>query len=98
MARRKFHKIEFVVRGDSGFPTDMLRYDACYPESEEDSGKIDRSNRHEEGPFMIRLRSQDANVIRNGPTDDRWRSRGWQVVANTVTVYTDDGTPYPFGY
>ncbi len=31
---------EFIVRGFGEFPIDMLRYDKCWPKTEEDSAKI----------------------------------------------------------
>lgn len=82
----KYTRCKFQVTGSYAFPTDMLRYDACYPESERmDSAAIDAANRHENGPFTVTLISENEMVVRRGPTDGRWRSFGWQVVAGSFT-------------
>lgn len=33
-----------VTVGFGGFPVDMLRYDQCFPATEQDAGKIERRN------------------------------------------------------
>lgn len=61
----------FTVDGDYTFPLDMLRYDGCWPASSEDAVAMERK-----GPRTVTLISHF-----NPPTEARWRSFGWHVVA-----------------
>ncbi len=71
----------FTVTGSYRFPTDMLRYDCCYPQQQTDVAEIEKSlSREKPGPFKVTLASQ---IIRN-PTEDRWASFGWQVTDVTM--------------
>jgi hypothetical protein len=61
---------ELLVTGTGRFPFDMLRYDACYPKSEEDTR------------LMLGAGERQVKLIRVGhnttvATYDRWRSYGW---------------------
>lgn len=59
-----------VVEGPGAFPIDMLRYDACSPRSEPDSGAIaHRSERRE-----VHLNAWGMHI-----TPARWESFGWTV-------------------
>ena len=79
MARHKLTKVHlftFTVEGSGKFPTDMLRYDACWPVHE------DEARRLAEGPDDRELRTvklKCAAVNGHGPTVERWRSFGWVV-------------------
>lgn len=62
------------------FPIDMLRFDFCWPKTENDSAKILATF------YPGRYKSA---IIENGiellaektkPTEDRWESFGWEVV------------------
>lgn len=71
---------EFKVTGRSNFPLDMLRYDACYPGSQESVAEIqasfdprERMAREQRG-FEVTLRSQISE-----PTAARWNSFQWRV-------------------
>lgn len=72
--------IEFSVLGTGEFPTDMLRYDHCWPASQGDAASIDtwRERVTAEGkpyaPRVINLRGL------TGPTPRRWASFSWTVV------------------
>jgi hypothetical protein len=86
--------LKYQVRGTSGFPIDMLRYDAAYPDSETDSSKITRSVEHrivrEEYPnttdeqVTVNVRSYCYNKT-EWPTERRWQSFGWEVVPGSIT-------------
>jgi len=62
------------------FPLDMLRYDCCWPYSQEDVGHIQNT---------LGLRSLELNSInlkrrvlnkKDVPTEARWKSFGWTVL------------------
>ena len=73
---------EFTVEGTYPFPTDMLRYDQCWPKREaEDSVQL--------GEAMMLRRHTDPDRKRrvtlvtnlpNRPTAARWESFGWKVI------------------
>lgn len=63
--------IEFAVVGAGDFPTDMLRYDKCWPASEHNSLLV--------GGFGDTRRVELRGL--KMPTDARWRSFNWKVVA-----------------
>jgi hypothetical protein len=70
---------EFVVRGTSSFPLDMLRYDCCYPASQDGvSNMIGRGGSTRE----VTLKADSP------PTPGRWASFGWQVVKEEKKVRT----------
>ena len=72
----KLYERKIVVEGTGEFPFDMLRYDACHPASERDSGEMGRTEY--DSPRSIRL------IMTTGadrdPTTDRWASFGWLVI------------------
>jgi len=74
------YRYEFEVQGRYPFPTDMLRYDACFPLH---PGDVDRINAGIVGPEVhAPLRERPVFTIRlvsylKEPTVDRWRSFGW---------------------
>jgi hypothetical protein len=65
------------------FPLDMLRYDRLAPYTESDSGKIEASVREYRAPQApgIQLLHVGRPDSWHGPTEGRWESFGWQVVA-----------------
>lgn len=65
----------FIVHSQFGFPLDMLRYDACFPASGEDAGKIDRSLTNRETPLMVKIGRYVQNKS-SMPTIRRWESFG----------------------
>lgn len=69
--------MKFTVTGRVGFPIDMLRYDACYPATEADSGLIYKTL---EGGNTEAV-SVDLHMDHRtrGPTDGRWESFLWKV-------------------
>ena len=68
------NSIEFTVQGKSNFPLDMLRYDLCWPASEQDSYIIGLSHSEvrSERPYRIHLKGLKP------PTVARWNSFGWE--------------------
>lgn len=68
---------KFTVEGAGSFPTDMLRYDECFPDRSEDAICI--GDRFPEGTYRVTLRkkSEEKRVV---VTDRRWESFGWRVI------------------
>ena len=67
----------FTVTGQGLFPFDMLRFDLCYPKTENDSHVIERTTQRpraaagHESPFRVTL------ISSKHPTEERWGSFGW---------------------
>ena len=83
MMRGKHYFYKLTVSGKGLFPTDMLRYDQCFPCSERDSASIDDPHRY--GDMSGEIRTVElcaSNVNPNWqPTTGRWNSFNWQVVS-----------------
>lgn len=73
----KVYRTILVVEGIGKFPIDMLRYDACCPDTEEDSLELERADPAKRR--QVRLRRFSINGL--PATVPRWRSRGWDVVS-----------------
>jgi hypothetical protein len=71
----------FTVEGTYPFPTDMLRYDACWPATDHDTVQLSEacSLRRTSDPKRKRQVKLYTNAI-NRPTVGRWESFGWKVV------------------
>jgi hypothetical protein len=67
--------ITFQVTGKGDFPFDMLRYDLCWPASEQDA-RLLPTDRHPYTGRTINLKGLKT------PTAARWASFGWNVVAS----------------
>lgn len=64
---------EATVSGSGEFPFDMLRYDACFPATEAETGRM-----MERGVRDVRVRAMSTN--KHAPwTTPRWESFGWRV-------------------
>ena len=65
------------------FPVDMLRYDSCIPDTEQDANNIIASiqtyGTDDVGEITLRHYST-ANNIAHALTEARWQSFGWQIV------------------
>jgi hypothetical protein len=69
--------ITFTVQGRGQFPTDMLRYDLCWPASGNDSHAIEITyGQGWTAPYSVTLKGLKL------PTTGRWESFGWKVVAS----------------
>lgn len=68
----------FAVEGVWAFPLDMLRYDACWPDTQADAAAMARTfepgNRE-----LVRVTLMCANP--SAPTRERWNSFMWKVVS-----------------
>jgi hypothetical protein len=62
----------FDVSGCGHFPIDMLRYDECWPATEQDSTQL--ANYHH--TRIVTLKT----IYSAAPTDGRWASFGWTVI------------------
>lgn len=69
----------FKVRGSWPFPYDMLRYDCCYPATENDSAKLETLAREKVSTGVVELELESC-LERNIPTNRRWQSFMWRVV------------------
>lgn len=81
MARMKCNMTAITVEGCGSFPTDMLRYDACVPDGQEDVNKIDGGYAEwGRGSRQVNLRMYTPVGGREGATVARWESFGWRVI------------------
>lgn len=76
----KMRVYKFTVKGGGMFPYEMLRYDACEFVSDEDM--MTAAN---VGIRRVNLQFNVWNVQRL-PTEQRWRSFGWEVVKKGKVV------------
>jgi hypothetical protein len=67
--------ITFDVEGKGDFPTDMLRYDHCWPATQTDAGLMGITTFA--STRQVRMRGL------TGPTPARWASFGWKCVPVT---------------
>lgn len=71
---------KFSVSGPAPFPVDMLRYDGCYPSTQDDTARLARAFRSPFSDMTIHL-STINDQRRWSPTVARWNSFGWFVNA-----------------
>lgn len=75
----KLRSYTFVVEGYGTFPFDMLRYDSCWPLTESDALKLHWVPGDGNGHRSIALTT--LHEPRWEPTEGRWSSFTWKVVA-----------------
>lgn len=76
MANTKKVTYKFRVQGTGRFPLDMLRYDSCWPWSQEDVRALDGWQDMTGGtPRVVLLEGISE------PTEERWASFGWMADA-----------------
>jgi hypothetical protein len=81
---RKPRFVTFTVEGGGTFPFDMLRYDACYPDTEmNDSYKLDWQGQPGLRQVTLRHRVLKDEALHNYPSP-RWPSFGWHVVPGSI--------------
>jgi hypothetical protein len=68
----------FVVRTSFTFPIDMLRYDGCFPDSEQDSGKIARNLTENKCRLEVKI-GRYVDHKNSTPCVGRWQSFGCQI-------------------
>lgn len=76
MKSTEMYRTRLHVRGSGQFPLDMLRYDACVPDRQEDVFSVAPVTIHDRTVQLRRYAMTDAPA-----TSDRWRSFGWTVVS-----------------
>lgn len=84
MPKKDFRCHLFAVRGSGEFPTDMLRYDSCCPVDEMISHRMLGDSLAPVRTIVLRRFTGDFRPATAG----RWKSFGWQVVADQA-----DGVP-----
>jgi len=72
----------FTVKGLGAFPLDMLRYDAAFPATEIDAGKMHLTFRNFREPIEVTLMTNSIGV-----TTARWESFGWKVISQETRTY-----------
>jgi len=73
--------LDFTVEGRGHFPTDMLRYDSCYPSDQESAVNMGLTHWDDVSKVRrVKLTKRIEPGIDPGPTTDRWLSFGWKVV------------------
>lgn len=78
----KFKQTIICVEGPGVFPFDMMRYDNCCPDAEQDSARIERATHRR---YRVVLRRYSLN---GGPaTWERWESFGWTVVGDSSSEH-----------
>ncbi len=79
----KVYQIKFIVEGRGTFPFDMLRYDACYPQTPESAAflhsQYDRTRRRIE---LVHLSDNRFWL----PTEGRWKSFLWSIDPESFEV------------
>lgn len=78
MKRRKNEPFTFTVEGEGIFPFDMLRYDSCWPFTEQYDSSAMRVTMYGEVPKLRRVVL--VTKSENSPTPARWESFGWAFI------------------
>lgn len=74
------YRHSIAVTGDYPFPTDMLRFDDCYPQTNNDAAAIERSMRPGQfGQVTLRVEKLTEKLDARW-TPKRWESFGWSIV------------------
>ena len=85
---RQYYSIA-AVTCEYAFPIDMLRYDRCWPVTEQDSGNIENtySYDHNYPPIFVARIHERGQLF----TTERWKSRGAHLVyvAKNKTSYRE---------
>lgn len=79
----KTNRIRFRVQGSGTFPFDMLRYDGCYPESQDDVHRMLDSAYADPTLGTVRIVNLIQPVVagfKKVVTVERWESFGWKVI------------------
>lgn len=80
----KYYQI-FTVMGKAGtFPTDMLRYDCCFPANQDASLFGKSFNPDANGLICVALKRYVSRKDQM-PTSERWASFGWKVLPSVRT-------------
>lgn len=78
MAAQKLYRFTVEGRADSGFPLDMLRFDQCWPRTQDSADKVF-------GQFASNRAGWERHIVSimlSGicePSVERWASFGWRV-------------------
>lgn len=79
MSKQRLIKAKILLGRNSQFPHDMLRYDSCWPATEQDAHKMDRANGYDNSePLEIVVQRSTDKPKREHWTGlwtiGRWRS------------------------
>lgn len=76
---------EWTVEGRGHFPTDMLRYDACYPTDGDSAQNLTLSPTDVRNALAAReVRTVKLRSYVGPPTSGRWASFGWYVKRDSL--------------
>lgn len=81
--KRTYNAFTFQVVGNLSFPLDMLRYDRCVLDGQED---VSKATERSADARTVRLVAYSPAGNRLEPTTARWASFGWHVVTGSVKV------------
>jgi len=70
---KKPRRYRITVEGSGVFPIDMLRYDQCWPRTEQDAAKASID-------WAGEMRQVDLLSDHHRQTPDRWASFTWKIV------------------
>ena len=93
VAKTYVHTVKVIPDGlIFQFPLDMLRYDSCYPDTQDDVARIITTLDPRRGAVNRKKEDLTVSVVHIGemawrPTDDRWKSFGWKVVEHQARGY-----------
>lgn len=79
----KLRRFKVRMRQRFEFPVDMLRYDGCWPASEEQSVRMATAIRSATDWVEIYVADNKTTIelaTYGAPTEGRWLSFGWEVV------------------
>ena len=74
-----FKGVRVTVRSNMPFPFDMLRYDGCHPESQDDISAM-----FAEGTREVKLVMYHEPGEHDEPTRERWKSFLWNVLEGSI--------------
>lgn len=87
MKASKVYVFRVTVEGRGTFPIDMLRYDRCVPRTGDDVHAIVMASIAERPLETRKVSLQMYSTSKEGPTKDRWKSFGWEVIAIEETTF-----------
>lgn len=72
---------EATFKGRGYFPVDMLRYDSCWPATQEDASHLVIDIRVKDDTVITVRRWSDKRGSAEAWTPKRWESFGWKLVS-----------------
>lgn len=81
---KKRSSVSFIVQGWGAFPSDMLRYDSCWPRASRDvEAMFDKELVRGPDNAYVRRKVELTSENPHSPTKKRWASFSWPVIAQS---------------